>query len=445
MGACVVALGLRISLPLGLTVGYVLAFVLIPVWVPYARRFVGTTALLVLVPTAVASGWWLTERASVDHATSTSFLVSLSVLLLGTVCGAGLLLWSREVLGGAWTAQLLGLGLLLSVPVSSEGFAANPWKAGFSLPLTLLLMGVAWRTGKTWPQVLVAVGLGAYSALNDSRSAFAFLLFAAAVLLWVRRRRGTSRRGSTGQVLLLVAVLGLVVYNLGQALILEGYLGEETKVRSAQQIATSGSILLGSRPEAGATIALMSYRPGGLGAGTIVNLEDLEVAKTGMAGLGYDPDNGYVERYMFGNHVELHSVLGDLWSWFGPAGVVLTVLIGVLVVRGVASAVVSSTVSALMVYCAARTLWDLLFSPFYTSATLVMLCLALLAVRRPGAPVGPGEWRDVARLIAQAGRWAGAKSQRSAARRPSSAGRSERTSAAGRAARSAVTTASART
>ena len=42
-----------------------------------------------------------------------------------------------------------------------------------------------------------------------------------------------------------------------------------------------------------------------------------------MSALNYDPNNGYVEQYLFGQGYEVHSVLGDLWIHFGVAGALL--------------------------------------------------------------------------------------------------------------------------
>src|SRR3712207_9122030 len=45
--------------------------------------------------------------------------------------------------------------------------------------------------------------------------------------------------------------------------------------------------------------------------------------KAGMAQIGYQPNNGYVETYMFGGQFKLHSVIGDAWAYFGVAGILL--------------------------------------------------------------------------------------------------------------------------
>ena len=69
-----------------------------------------------------------------------------------------------------------------------------------------------------------------------------------------------------------------------------------------------------------ATRALFVHDPLGFGLGIIPSLTDITVAKTGMSAINYQPDNGYVERYMFGTQFEVHSVTGDLWALFGIPG-----------------------------------------------------------------------------------------------------------------------------
>lgn len=71
----------------------------------------------------------------------------------------------------------------------------------------------------------------------------------------------------------------------------------------------------------------MREQPFGFDYGVSVGHSELQAAKSGMAALNYNPDNGYVERYMFGNNViELHSVLGDLWAASGLVGIALVLV-----------------------------------------------------------------------------------------------------------------------
>jgi hypothetical protein len=176
----------------------------------------------------------------------------------------------------------------------------------------------------------------------------------------------------------LLALLSFIAYQGGQALILEGYLGAKAKQRTVAQIDSAGSLLLGGRPELGATAALMTYRPIGYGSGTSVNTDDLLVAKAGMARLNYNPNNGYVEDYMFGTAMELHSMAGDLWVLYGIPGLFLAGLMAWAAVRGLAGDLAARRPHALAIFVAASSLWSLGFGPFYTDSQLLPLTLGLL-------------------------------------------------------------------
>ena len=96
-----------------------------------------------------------------------------------------------------------------------------------------------------------------------------------------------------------MAALGLAVYYLGTTLLVDGYLGEAAQAKSVAQIDAAGSLIAGGRPELAATLALLGADFRGFGLGAIANYHDVLVAKTGMASINYDPNNGYVERYLF--------------------------------------------------------------------------------------------------------------------------------------------------
>ncbi|WP_149202326.1 hypothetical protein [Actinotalea subterranea] len=391
----VVLTAVRFEVHLSITLGTLLGVALAPVWIGSLRRFRGASLLMGLGAAALVAGVWLTEVSAADRRTSDRLLLVSVVLVLNLLVGTGVLLWARTLLPDALVAVLYGVGMLAGI--SGEGrFAENPWRFGFSVPLTVLLLGLTWYLRRKWLGVAAALALGAVSALNDGRSTFAMLVLTAVLVAWRAGPRPTSgRRRSTLRSMSLVLALGFAVYNLGQGLILDGYLGESTQQRTAAQMATSGSLILGARPELGATSALVQARPQGYGAGTLPSAQDVTLAKAGMADLGYDPNNGYVENYMFGSGFELHSMLGDLWAGYGLVGVALCALMAWQVGRHFADSVGSRSLNALMTFLVIRTAWNLLFSPLNSSVTLMVLTLGLaLAVydpvrssRRAGADV----------------------------------------------------------
>ncbi len=197
-----------------------------------------------------------------------------------------------------------------------------------------------------------------------------------------------TRRKSALRVIIGLALAALVVFQLGQAAVLEGALGEATKERSQEQIDQSGSILLGSRPEAAASVALLTAQPIGYGSGTLPNLNDILTAKTEQSKIGYNPDNGYVEGYMFGSGYEVHSILGDYWIRYGLPGLAMVILLAFVLLRGIAQRIAEASGAAVAVFAGAQTLWSLLFAPTYGSAPLIVLAVftLLLPKIRTGDP-----------------------------------------------------------
>jgi hypothetical protein len=381
----VVLIAADVDLVAGATAGTLLALGLSPVWLPTAARYRGFRWLLGLALLGAGTGVLLTGLAASDHATSGGLLLEQLLVLAGFVAATGWFLWSRRHLQPWTIAALFGIGVIASIRPDAGMFADNPWKFGLSVPVTLIALALAWRTGRRWLGAAFAVVLGAATALSDGRSLFAMLALTAMLVVWQGRKSAVSRPRSVLRILFLLAGLIYVGYSVGQALILEGYLGAETQLRTQTQIQTSGSLILGGRPEAAASAALIRESPLGYGAGTIPSVGDILVAKSAMAGINYDPNNGYVENYMFGRHFEVHSILGDLWIWYGPAGALLAVAIFVIAVHGAARRIAGRTASALELFLCAWTLWNVAFSPFLTSAPTTALTIALLlTVAREG-------------------------------------------------------------
>ncbi|MCU1447390.1 hypothetical protein [Cryobacterium sp.] len=395
-----VLLAMRTEIQAGLTVGYLLAAVLAPLWIPTLRLFRGARLLLVVGVFAVGSGLWLTQSFVATHETSVGQMVALTVGLVGILCGIGFVLWCRTVLTDAQVALWFGIGLLLGVTPTSELYLTNPWKFGYSFALTLIVLALARQSGRRWLELVAVSGFTLIAAFTDARSAFAILLLTAVIVLWQMRPGHRTRTVSAAWLVLVVGFLTLVVYLVAQALILDGALGQETQLRSDAQLQTSGSLILGGRPEAAATAALMLHQPYGFGTGTVPSGEDILAAKSGLSRIGYDPNNNYVDIYMFGGQIELHSIVGDLWAWFGIPGLLLTAVLVAVVLRGVASGIASGTASAVAVYLVIKLFWALPFGPVYSSSTLIILAVGLVVLRHLPPPAGPPDGlRQPARII----------------------------------------------
>jgi hypothetical protein len=385
--AAITLLAMRIHLPQGLEVGHLLAVALSPLWIPQLARHRGAVPVALLVLASVGGGIWLTVANEGDHLVSTTAMVSSSVQLIGVLLGIGVVLWSRGFLRSSTIAVWYGVGMVAGIDTGGEQFATNPWKFGFAIPVAVLLLALAWRQGSRNATPIALVVLVVLAGINDSRSELAILFLVLLAVVWQMIPTRAGRRARVSTTLLGLGALAALVYNAGQAFILEGYLGEATRQRTETQLDEAGSVIVGGRPELGATQALFEHRPWGFGSGTLANSLDVGVAKTGMAALNYDPDNGYVERYMFGQGYEVHSILGDLWARFGVMGILLSLALVVVVLLGVSRDVSHRAAAGLVVYLAAKTLWNMPFSPLYSSVPLIVITVGLLLV--PRSPAWP--------------------------------------------------------
>jgi hypothetical protein len=399
----VASIGVRIPLPQGVTVGELVAVVLLPLWAPAFLRFRGGRILVALGLATLASGVVLLLVHRSTNPASSGDVISSIAVFVSFLTAIGVVLWARGILRPSSIGIAFGIGLVVGIYPLDAQFSSNPWKFSFALPLTVLALALAQRLRRWWVEIAVLLALAAYSAGHDSRSLFGELFFALVIVAVQVPLRRRSPRGSVVRLLVGIAVLAVVVYNVGQALILGGFLGAATQARSIAQIETSGSLILGGRPELAATLALMSHHPAGFGAGVGLTPTQILEAKTGMAEIGYAPNNGYVERYLFGGQVEVHSVFGDLWAAFGIAGLVLSVVVAVLLVWGLVHQVAHRSTSAVGAFLVALSIWFLVFGPFLTSYRAMAVALGLVAI--PLVTARRGSPRDARPLAPKEPSW----------------------------------------
>lgn len=374
--AVAVASAQRIRLPLDIPLGVAVCALLLPVTLRALRQYRFAPTIAVFAVLAIANGIVLTELTRGWAGTSTRMATANSILLLGVVVTAIALLWVRSLIGAQMMVLGFGVGVLLSV--ASRGINwDNPWKFTFAVPCILIALSLPRVWGHRRAQIAVLLVLAAVSALQDSRSLTGMLVVVMA-LLFTQGTPGTSTSGRAALVATRVALVGVGGYFLIQAALLDGALGEQAQARSVAQIERSGSLLTGGRPELGASIALLTARPWGYGSGVFPTGEQVQVAKQGMVALGYDPDNGYVNRYMFGNGFEVHSLTGDLWILFGVLGLAFAVVLALAVGASLVIRLASGTVSAVGAFLALRLMWDLAFSPIGSAALTLAVTLAVL-------------------------------------------------------------------
>ncbi len=407
-GAAAFLAGTDFVLVRGLTVGGLMGAALAPIWIREASRYrgaaLGGVLLLACLFSAVALATW---RSATHPPTEAGVLFELVPVVSAAMC-VGALLWGQRVLSPGIVVCLYAVGSFLTVTLRPQ-FAEEPWRFGFSIPATMLLLGacqlIKRRPRKQLLAELVVIGaLSVVGALSGARSMSAFLLMTAALLVWQHRPRTAKRTTSALLSLVLVGALGLGIYKSLEEAALDGYLGASAQERTVEQTQTAGSLILGGRPEIGATVALMIHEPFGYGAGVMATPTDMQAAKQGMSVLGYDPDNGYVEHYMFGTRIEVHSLIGDLWIWFGLAGLVLAGWLLWLATSYLGRSMADRTGAALGIFLALQLGWNLFFGPIISSLPPLALALGVFLLPRKEADTAPPTQKPPPRPSRQRGR-----------------------------------------
>lgn len=379
-------IAVRYRFPPDIPIGFLVALALLPVSGRFVLRYRGVALIGAATIVAAVSGQILTLAAVPSGQVNGSLLTVQTWRVVGILLVVAALLWARSTIGSQRLIVTFALGSVASLAFTGVNFD-NIWKYSLAVPVTLLSLSLPFVYGRRLPQLIVVLVLAAVSAFGDSRSSAGMLLIAAA-LTFLQRRRGSvaATKGRAWAAIGQLALVGVGAYLVIQAAILEGALGAAVESRTEAQIAQSGSAIVGGRPEMGAAVALISGRPWGFGAGSLVSYDDLRIAKEGMLQLGYDPNNGYVEKYMFGYGYEVHSVLGDLWILFGIAGAVLAVLIVGYALFGLGLKMVSGTAATIVIFLTLRLTWDLAFSPFASAMIYLPLALAITLPKRDAGP-----------------------------------------------------------
>lgn len=400
-GAAAFLAGTDFVLVRGLTVGGLMGAALAPIWIREASRYrgaaLGGVLLLACLFSALALATW---RSATHPPTEAGVLFELLPVVSAAMC-VGALLWAQRVLSPGAVVCLYAVGSFMTATMNSR-FAEDPWRFGFSMPSTMLLLGacllIRRRPRKRLLADMTALGiLTAVTALSGARSMSAFLIMTAVLLLWQHRPRTAKRTTSALLSLVLVGALGLGLYRTLEGAALDGYLGQSAQERTEEQTQAAGSLILGGRPEIGATVALMLHEPLGYGAGVMATPTDMQAAKQGMSRLGYDPDNGYVEHYMFGTRIEVHSLIGDLWVWFGLAGLVLSGWLLWLATIYLGRSMSHRTGTALGIFLALQLGWNLFFGPIISSLPPLALALGVFLLQRKETAAEPSPPASAAR------------------------------------------------
>lgn len=375
-------LGLQANFHFGATYGDVLLVVTAPLWISAFRGFHGAAAYLGLGLVTVAAGLVLSAANTPQTVIDPAAQRDLTMVLLGMLGSIAVMFWARTVISRGQIGLYFGLGMLIHAGLDRASWSTNAWKFAFAIPASVLVLGLFVSSGRKRAGLIPLLALSAVSLVEDSRAYAVTLALCALVVLWRGRSTTAVGRHRWVRAAGMIAVLCVLIYQLAQSLLVDGYLGKNVQTRSVEQLHTSGSLILGGRPEIAATWALLRYHLSGFGVGAVPNLADVNAAKAGLQSINYSPNNGYVDKFMFGGHFELHSVVGDIWVYWGVAGLVLVAATAFIAVRSLADSVARRTGDALLIFACFWTLWNVLFSPLTPSAPVLVLAVGLSLKRK---------------------------------------------------------------
>jgi hypothetical protein len=350
-------------------------------------------ALVGLTIASIASGELLSRTITVGprHIDATLRLHA-DLLLISALALIITIVWARSLLEPSTIALLFAIGLTLNDAMTPESWKGDPWKYAFSWPLTLAAMALATRLR---PRVGVIVVLGVASVISiptGYRSFLAACIVAIAIQLW---RLTITHRHSTRSQMITAVLLAITVVGAYQALTtlaLSGALGIRNQIVSEQQVAQSGSIIVGGRPEWAAAVSLFASRPVGLGSGVIPSTNDINVGKAGLLSVGVDTNSVYVNDYLFAGPIELHSVASDLWVTYGLPGLFVALLCGYVLLSSIFQSLTRPPHSppGFLILPALWGLWDLAYSPMasnlYEVVFATSMCIALKPLEETRSP-----------------------------------------------------------
>jgi hypothetical protein len=376
-GAVFVA-GFELQVGFGMHAVLPLAAVLLPLWIRTLRRYVLATTILVLSACTIAWGWILSEVTAADHALSQQVRLQSIFLVLSGVAAVAIVIWARSLVPDHLVVALFGAGALASALSAGR----SSWKFDLAVPVTFVVLGLLERRANRLVPAIAVLVLGVLGVLDDGRSYFALCLLACVLTLWQLRPLDPGRRIYRWYPAMLLAAVSLVIYLLASSLLTGGYLGAEVQQRSVQQIETTGSLIVGGRPEWAATRELVKLHPSGYGPGIVPSWEDVRAGKAGLDSVNVELESKR-QLYMFGGQFKLHSIAADLWVGYGWVGAGLAILMLVTLVRSMSFAIAAHTLDTSVTLAATLAAWFIFFGPIYSNWLGVCVGLGLVLLPRP--------------------------------------------------------------
>lgn len=335
-----------------------------------ANLLLGLWALCLFVGPALAA----VTSDELGRGLDLRFGARMMLLMLSAGVSLYVLLWSRTLVGPRRTAALYAIGLVLQGVSDFPAIAHNPWKFGFAFPVAICLLAAA----RTRAQVFFVLATTASISVIFQFRSFAAMCALTIIVMLVGTSNGSTRRKFDARFLATFSLSTILVYQIGTIGLLNGWFGAGLQnLALTQSRGGQVSLVVGARPEFASALALFQSRPMGFGPGVIPNLNDVATGINALDKLGVNTNTAYVKSYLFGDKLELHSVIGDLWLLFGLLGLILSAAILWYLMSGLLSEDTRLATGALGVLAGIVALWDLAFSPL-SAVDNVVLTLALL-------------------------------------------------------------------
>lgn len=370
------ALGSLVNVP-GLVlvpISVFVALLLAPVFLSMAHRAV--RRLAVATGLALATGFMTMWASGTGGLASGGFAVwgSLVLWILALPLIPAMAGWILRRLSARTTVLLMMAGGIASALVT-EGLA---WKGTLGIFATaFVLILLARRRGLA---VLALLGMTVVSVASDARS-LAVVGVAALVVQLVLHERQIRQTRTFGRTLRLAASL-LLFIAASMWVLTSGLAGEQVQTRTVNQLDRANAIF-GVRAEWAATTSLFADMPLGYGIGVQPLAEQVSDAIRAVREAGGDWTASYFRGVVFGERVDLHSIAANLWFHFGLAGVLLTVVIGHILIRGLRdSEIISLELGIGGNFLILMAGWDLLFSPMADAKRLtagIIICVIIFA------------------------------------------------------------------
>ncbi|WP_120338193.1 hypothetical protein [Cryobacterium soli] len=363
-------------------------------WMAVNHRFyLSYPSLRRLTVLSVLWGYGLIVSSLWNSSAVGEFITGITAVIFLVLTIQVIMFWCREY--GDFERLVVGMAVGYSLaalvqPVSF--FLDSPWKFGFGLPVTVLILWMATKIPALVPRCALLAGLTVLNLFGDYRS-LSLLVGVVLVTDVVRTVLARNFKFPVSRVIFIMSV-ALVAVGFGSALsssytqIAEsGALGESGLVRAEMQGGGSAlSMLLGGRNEIFYSLpAVLSSPIVGYGTGPKITPDIAEAARAGLSGAGLDDiaESGRTQGNLPG-----HSFIMSSWVEAGITGLWVWLYCAVLAVRGFSFAVFElGRRWALPGFLSILLIWNIAYSPFggstrFFAAVTVAWMIHLVSSRR---------------------------------------------------------------